>query len=1429
MATVQRPSSAGSSGRGKRRPAAEGRRNVPEASWTPPDVDDRLKTRLGGSVVDEFVAGHDVTDVLRELVQNEFDAGGTAMTVTFGEHGLNVTGNGKAIARDGWSRLSVIIGTGRVVGEDDQAFIERKMNGIGSKNFGLRSLFILGDRIHVRSKGWVAVLDLPRLATARVKDQESAETRGVSIHVPYRTAPFEGLLPFTLAAERRTLDTMASGMLATLAKLALAGNRPGLRQVTLRSERVGREIRWSQRAVREPCKLRGVTAIRRTGTLVDLRAGEPPRTSSFEELEYLRSIDLPGNERDRSLPEYYRAGDGRIRVAVSIPISRKRIDRTRAGHYYYPLQTPHARTGCCVTVSAPFELDGDRSALLPSDWNEWLSRETADLATDLAGSEWLERFGADAFHALAATGPADPDHFLEAVDEYLASKPCWPTRSRAKGERQVPASELIVPEQPDFDNYLPADRYLDQRLSASDEVGAMALKAGAKRFTAGSLVRLRCGGEGASLQTELPDEIADYHYTDYADVLGDPALQARMAAALTKHYRRLSKENRADLRDTASTLAADGSLAPAAELVVVDPGIWDACPEPFSSRLHPSVAPYRAIARFCRRFDDDQWVKNACERASNNVIEPTEREALYRRILDHGPTLSRTAMAAVRAAPVVKDQHGRWASPEEMLCVRGPAGKLFGSVISGPSSDLLDRPELMRRLRIRDRVQGHDLVELADAIKERPALADRFERWLARNLLLLTSGTARQLAATPFLKSAAGTLAAPTELYLDTPLNRLCVNDEALIVGGRATALYRRLKVREAPAVDALLSTIESARAAGNAPPRPDILYAELAAAIAREKRARESLADEPLLWTPRGYFSPAEVIVGRQAPPFLDVAVPVVRGPESIIRSYAAIGAPSHARDEHWETFFRHFAKQYSGGERVSNEDRARLLAAYRERGIEGLPAEMDTDVRCLLDREDFLHSLDELRAGRFLEDDYPPLARALAAHADPCFAPINDRTRFFFRKLGLKSLTSICGSGQAEFGKPAGSPSWLREAGLDKLIAFLHRPAFARALHELAAASGAPGRGRYEHSSAMLAGGLAGIERIAFFETIVRTYVVSGKQASVPGEAAVIGNVLGVVRPRTKFDLHQLVALALTELCGVSDVAETRALAAGVLPLLMCASGEDMRAYLERQGIAVAAWGSDGEESEPDFDFDGGGDASDLAHDILLHLVEGMGSGPAGASWEPPPEPAQPPPEPAAPPPPPAPSPPADTAPAFELPPLDAVTLGVSEVEGSRIEARSGSGGGGTGWSSGYWTPRTAADVVRDGLVGRRGEELVYHQELERVRASGHPNPEQVVVWTSATDAGADHDIRSIDGQGNPRWLEVKSTLGTDGRFEWSQKEFAKALREGKSYELWRVYEAGSVSPVAKCFRDPTSLLGKSQLRLDIASLRAVLEPMS
>ncbi|WP_156516813.1 hypothetical protein [Paraburkholderia caribensis] len=86
------------------------------------------------------------------------------------------------------------------------------------------------------------------------------------------------------------------------------------------------------------------------------------------------------------------------------------------------------------------------------------------------------------------------------------------------------------------------------------------------------------------------------------------------------------------------------------------------------------------------------------------------------------------------------------------------------------------------------------------------------------------------------------------------------------------------------------------------------------------------------------------------------------------------------------------------------------------------------------------------------------------------------------------------------------------------------------------------------------------------------------------------------------------------------------------------------------------------------------------------------------------------------------------------------------VASNKGTEIEPHGPSGKDGSR-SPSVWLPPTPAEIERDSLLGRRGEELVYRQELQKVRDMCYAEPERYVIWTSCDEPGADHDIRSIN----------------------------------------------------------------------------------
>jgi len=712
-----------------------------------------------------------------------------------------------------------------------------------------------------------------------------------------------------------------------------------------------------------------------------------------------------------------------------------------------------------------------------------------------------------------------------------------------------------------------------------------------------------------------------------------------------------------------------------------------------ANRLHPALVAHRAIAGLCREFDEQDWIVSAAGRARNDQIEEAEREALYAKLLDDGTKMSRRALAALRQSPVAKNQRGEWIPPSEMVLLKGAQAKLMSPVVNAPSKEILVRPELLARLKIRNRLNRDDILAYATSINERPETAQRFESLLDENQRILTPALVEELKRLAFLRARSGKLACPSALHLDMPSNRLCLH-EGRIVEGTKEALYRRLGVREHPTSETLLEVLASSRKRLEAPSWPNVLYPTLVSALGRDRSTRANLADEPILWVGPGYHSPKEVLVGTHIPHLFDEAVPVLRRADIISQAYVTLGARAQPRDEHWIQFFKHVSETLNNGQAVGQRHRRTLMEAYRQRGAAGLPEHLDNDACCLLDREGRLFSLSDLRAGLLVEGDYPALADALVAAGSAIgIADLTERSRAFFHGLGIRLLTSITGGGTPVFGARTLPPLWFKPHHRVLLLALLHRPLFSRALHELAVRQRHATFGFHPVALAELQHRVEGITGIDFFDAISREYRVSDQVARVSVETAIQEGVIGLVRPRTKLDFQHLVAQALAEVAGAGNVAQARALSTTFLPLVLCRTADDMLVYLERMGVDMRGW-SDDQDGQLNLEDDG---AEDVSEEILRQVVQGLDTGrrdpeeaasgsPGGAgSASPTPTPlplaASPPPVP----------------PPFTLPDLGKVTMSVASTNGSAIQPRVGQGRW-SGGSSGGWTPRGAAEVERD-----------------------------------------------------------------------------------------------------------------------------------
>jgi hypothetical protein len=1146
---------------------------------------------------------------------------------------------------------------------------------------------------------------------------------------------------------------------------------------------------------------------------IELRDGRAsPRSAlarKIVELEYQKSFEIPDSLQSWVFPDYFRVPGGRLRIGISLRLKRKRPDLEDRGSFYYPLGFASSSTGSATGVNAPFQMNSDRTALVDpatSSWNEWLMQLSADFTLDLLTHEWLDSFGRAAYLALEESRQPSAPEFAANVLAGLRQRECWPSRQRTSGSGrrllQV-ADDIMLGSSPELDALVPDERRLDPQLT-DPRVVEMARSAGAKDFTVSSAIRLRCAGENAShLATNLGHD-AELYYTRFPDWLANLERQDWFARAFEVHRRQLTPANRSDLSEAPTTLTAGGTLAaPSDPLWVVDDAVAAVSPVAATQRLHPRLAQYRAISRECQPFDTSAWARDVAAQAANETVAEEDREALYRYLLRSPEAIGRAAWPALRRAPIVRDHRGEWVSPREMIQRHtGGAGRVEAA-LHFPSREMAGNHRLLRRLRPRTKLAGSDLIGYARIVAEKPGLAEDFEETLHQLRRLLSRPTVNSLRSIPFLRSTRTLLVAPVDAYVRTAHLLKCVGPAANFAAGRYTALHDRLGCRTQPEAADIVDFLNSLRATGNGPPHPDDLYPALLEALKEEGDASR-LADEPILFADDEWHAPEDVLVGKKHRQIFLGAVPVVAA-GTLDHVYEALGGRAEPSAEHWIRFFGWIDEQAdSGGRRLTAAARKALRSAYSKLG--SLPVGVSAQARVFLDTSGRLHSKADVRSSRYLINDDPRAADVVAKAGLPvAFADVADAsTRAFYKSSGVLLLTEARRHVGIKVGDQRPGPPWFQESFvLDRL----RQSTFTSAVHAVAAADGS----RTAANERQLRRRISEITRITFVTELENIYRVGSFELNVPSDIATDGNRIALRFVRGKFELYGLLARAVASMAEATP-ALRQPLADSVFRLLMSDSAAELERYLAQRGIVWSAGGERPDDEEPGVDDDDDDDnesraqvAERLKEKLLQSSPRDTGTErnrPAASTDGHQPSEQE-----------------TNRSP---LPPLEEVELREAAAIDWVPSERERMGGGG----GGPWFPRSPAEQEEDRALGLRGEDLVYRAELKRVDALGYP--EARVVWTSKSNPAADHDILSVADDGGDLWLEVKSTTGRHGRFDWPRTEFELALRARERYVLCRVYEAHTASPTVRREQDPVAKLLAGAMRLDISSLAAEVAPL-
>lgn len=140
--------------------------------------------------------------------------------------------------------------------------------------------------------------------------------------------------------------------------------------------------------------------------------------------------------------------------------------------------------------------------------------------------------------------------------------------------------------------------------------------------------------------------------------------------------------------------------------------------------------------------------------------------------------------------------------------------------------------------------------------------------------------------------------------------------------------------------------------------------------------------------------------------------------------------------------------------------------------------------------------------------------------------------------------------------------------------------------------------------------------------------------------------------------------------------------------------------------------------------------------------------------------------------------------------------------------------------------WTDFVAQQVWTTEL-GHRAEEIVFQNERLRLQALGK-DPD-LVQLTSRINNSADHDIQSIDDDGQKRYIEVKGTTGTDASapFDISAAELRIARRERSRYWIYRVLRVDTAAPEIVRFQDPIRMWLDGRARLSVSGANMCFGP--
>ena len=139
---------------------------------------------------------------------------------------------------------------------------------------------------------------------------------------------------------------------------------------------------------------------------------------------------------------------------------------------------------------------------------------------------------------------------------------------------------------------------------------------------------------------------------------------------------------------------------------------------------------------------------------------------------------------------------------------------------------------------------------------------------------------------------------------------------------------------------------------------------------------------------------------------------------------------------------------------------------------------------------------------------------------------------------------------------------------------------------------------------------------------------------------------------------------------------------------------------------------------------------------------------------------------------------------------------------------------------------TPEELAEFNRRcDEIGQLGERYVFDEECRRLQRAGCAELARRVKWIARESVIEGYDILSYETNGEPRFIEVKSTAGHGNAFFISNLEWDTARKCGSRYFIYRVKDARKRPVISHKLRNPVSMEKEARISLTTSGYKAVL----